>query len=536
MLLFAPFVRGQDDPLKNLSKEYAALESESITENFNRKCAFIILQEYLPPGTRMTSGYRSPEKQLNLIRRMAQSNGIPVPAQMSVNDQSSWQAPLNGLRAKGFIVASPLTTPHATPEMVFDLAGASLDVIKAGVYEAEKAGTVKIRKVIYEAQNGAIHVELESITGKGMTALGRKSAAGASGGGGSSPTSTDAGNSPTQTNNQPPATIGGQTGIISQLQTLHDSETDPAKKIDYDRSIIQLLDPSKDADKINALNAEIETHKNEIAALGQSDEKKKLLSKISAALRDHRFDDAETSAVELADKFSEEKANSKTLLKEIKTRRLFSDASDLYDAGGCSKCAEADQLIDQVLELAPRNQNAVALKQDIAESLQGCNTKRYLLLALVGLLFVAFIAGFGCWMYLANPLQFRIANNESRVANKSAIQDKSAIEPRWILQGVGGFADGETFDLDDFETAEITIGSSASSADIVITDDEKKISRRHCTIFRGNGGGSRFYIMDDSTNGTRVGGEDLPRGEMTELFPNDEISLADKAFLRLTRG
>ncbi|MBC7795855.1 MAG: FHA domain-containing protein, partial [Pyrinomonadaceae bacterium] len=59
-----------------------------------------------------------------------------------------------------------------------------------------------------------------------------------------------------------------------------------------------------------------------------------------------------------------------------------------------------------------------------------------------------------------------------------------------------------------------------------------KISRRHCTIFHD---GTRFYVMDESTNGTKINDEDLTRGEMTEIFQNDEISLAYKAFFRLVK-
>lgn len=537
-MLFAPasIVRAQDNALKGLSDEYSALESQGLTENINRKFAFIILQEYLPSGTRMTSGYRSPEKQLDLIRRMAQAKGIPTPSQMSINDQSSWIGPLQGLRARGIIIASPLTTPHSTPEMVFDLAGASLTEIESGVRSAEKAGMVKIRRTIHEVQNGAIHVELESITGKGMTVLGKKAASAGSTSSTttttSTPDSTNVGNANPQQNTTQTSDTKSQNGITEQLKSLHDSETDPSKKIDYDRSIIQLLDSTKDSDKIAALNAEIEQHNNELAQLGQSDEKKQLLGKISAALRDHRFDDAETKAIELSDKFPEEKAKSKNLLKDIKTRRLFSEASDLYDEGGCSKCAEANDLIEQVLEIAPKNVNAQNLKADIAESLQACQNKRLLFIALIAILFIAFVAGFGCWVYFAKPFAFQNKTAETK-PNAVSNPDKSSPKgTQWILEGTGGFATGETFAFKDFDKDEIVIGSQ-TGADITICDDDKKISRRHCTIFHD---GNRFYIMDESTNGTKINDETLTRGEMTEIFQNDEISLADKAFFRLIRG
>ncbi|MEJ7710208.1 MAG: hypothetical protein WKF84_10160 [Pyrinomonadaceae bacterium] len=71
----------QDDAVKALNEEYAQLEREGLKENFHRQLSFTILQEYLPPGTRLTSGYRSPQKQLDLILRMARSRGIATSEQ-----------------------------------------------------------------------------------------------------------------------------------------------------------------------------------------------------------------------------------------------------------------------------------------------------------------------------------------------------------------------------------------------------------------------------------------------------------------------
>ena len=156
----------QGDPLRALSDEYAELESQGLKENFHRRLSFLMLQEYLPPGARMTSGYRSPQKQLDLIQRLARAHGIPVPGQGSVEDESSWRPALMALRAKGFIVAAPTTTPHATDEAVFDISGADLNAIQDGLRRAEKAGMVKFRKIIFETQNNAVHVEVESLSPK----------------------------------------------------------------------------------------------------------------------------------------------------------------------------------------------------------------------------------------------------------------------------------------------------------------------------------------------------------------------------------
>src|SRR4051812_12768141 len=70
----------QGESVQSLSEEYERLEREGLKENFIRQLSYTMLQKYLPPGTRFTSGYRSPQKQLDLIVRFARAYGIQVPA------------------------------------------------------------------------------------------------------------------------------------------------------------------------------------------------------------------------------------------------------------------------------------------------------------------------------------------------------------------------------------------------------------------------------------------------------------------------
>ncbi|HVG38031.1 MAG TPA: hypothetical protein VM870_02020, partial [Pyrinomonadaceae bacterium] len=143
----------QDSAINNLRDEYARLEREGLKENFHRELSFTILQEYLPPGTRLTSGYRSPQKQLDLIFRLARANGIQANPGATVENEDSWMPTLAALRQKGFIIAAPTTTPHGTDEAVFDMSGADLNAIRAGCLRAQEAGMIKFKRIIFESRN-----------------------------------------------------------------------------------------------------------------------------------------------------------------------------------------------------------------------------------------------------------------------------------------------------------------------------------------------------------------------------------------------
>ncbi|HVF90871.1 MAG TPA: hypothetical protein VNH22_12450, partial [Blastocatellia bacterium] len=213
--LSARVVIAQDDPLKALRDEYAELESKGLAENFHRQLSFTMLQAYLPPGTRMTSGYRSPDKQLDLILRLARANGISVPGQASLGNENTWRPALMALRSKGFIIAAPTTTPHGTDEAVFDLSGADLNAIQAGLRQAEKAGMVKFKRLLFESQNNAVHVEVESISPKALKVLGSRG-----------PSSKGAAQTGRGTDS-PLSEADQRRSMMQQLQDLHDSEPDP---------------------------------------------------------------------------------------------------------------------------------------------------------------------------------------------------------------------------------------------------------------------------------------------------------------------
>ena len=496
-------VMAQDDPMKALRDEYSKLESMGLAENFHRQLSFTMLQAYLPPGTRMTSGYRSPQKQLDLINRMARAQGIPVSDQADLNNESSWRPALMALRSKGFIIAAPTSTPHGTEEAVFDLSGADLNRIQEGLRQAEKAGMVKFKRIIFESQNNAIHVEIDTISPKALKALGgrRSSPSGSAPGGqgdGSSMSEADQ-----------------RRSMLQQLQDLHDGEPDPLKKIDYDRSRKNLLDPASESERIKTLDDEIEQHHRESQQLGDESPRKQTIAKVSEALRENRFEDAEREAEAYASRYPNTK-DARNLLVQTRTVRLINDAREAVAEGGCDDCSRAGRLIDEALELSPNHQGARITREDVDLCLESCESSSVLPIILSVLFIAGAVAGA---FFLFRPGRGIFNRTESASS--------------WVLEGTEGPCRGQVFPL---KKKEVIIGSQGppdGTADIVICDDERRISRRHCLIMQD---GKKFYLIDESTNGVKINNREIEKGIMAEFRMGDSISLADEAVLWLRPG
>jgi hypothetical protein len=491
----------QDDPIRSLSEEYAQLERMGLKENFHRQLSFTMLQEYLPPGTRMTSGYRSPQKQLDLIIRMAKAHNIPTPPQPTLEDEKSWMPTLMALRAKGFIIAAPTTTPHGTDEAVFDLSGADLGAIEEGLRRAEKAGMIKYKRIIRERVNNAVHVEIDSISPKALNALGRRKP----GSQGQTSSGSSTGTVPTSESDQ-------RRSMLQQLQELHDGEPSPNKKIDYDRSKRNLLDPIADAEQIRAIDNEILQHQQEADQLAGQGQRREYILKVSEALRERRFDEAEQEAEAYASKFPDVK-DAQDLLSKVKTRRLINEAREALDSGGCSDCKDADRLIDEALELSPANEEAKLIREEVDSCLSWCKLKSMLAIFL-GILF---FSGLAAGLYLFP-------------ASRQWIFSKLGNKPKWVLEGIEGPCRGQVFPLDKNEMIIGSQGPPYGAADIVIVDPQNKISRRHCMIMQN---GKQFYLVDESTNGVKINGHQVLKGALVEFRSGDRISLADVAVVLL---
>lgn len=515
-----PVVRAQGDAIDALRDEYAQLEREGLKENFKRQLSYQMLLPYLPPGTRMTSGYRSPEKQLEVIRSFARRLGVATPANMTVEDESSWSGALAAVRSRGIIIAAPTKTPHATSESVFDMAGADLNAIESGLRQAEKAGMVKFTRIIHERANGAIHVEIESFSPKAFDLLGKR------GGGSSSQGTTQSTQGTTTT---PPVSETDQRrSMLQQLQTLHDSEPDPAKKIDYDRSKKNLLDPSVDAAQLQALNAEIAQHQTELEQLGTQGEKREAINRVSEALREDRLEDAEAEAEKLVEDYPDMR-EAHNMLRQIKTRRLVNEAMDALYASeepSCSQCQQADALITEALEISPKHEGAQLIREDVDVCLERCKSKSKYIVVLGILIFLLTASGMALFFLSRAGMLPTVAGLKA----PALFAGGDAASHKWVLEGVGGVCKGQTFPLDK---PELTIGSQGppgGTADIVIVDAQRKISRRHCVIMQN---GKQFYLIDESTNGTKINDREIPKGAPAEFRKGDRISLGDEAVLLL---
>jgi hypothetical protein len=511
--------RAQDESLKSLSEEYAQLERESLTDDNYRRLTYLTLLKFLPPGTRMTSGYRSPEKQLNLILRMARQKGFAAPTQASIEDENSWRPAFTYLRSKGILIAIPTTTPHARDEAVFDLSGPSIDAIKAGLDHAEKTGEVVFKRILFERQNNAVHVEVKYIDPKLMRVLGSRAAPGGAvtGGPAGAGASNDSGSG------------AGREEILQQFRNLHDAEPDPEKKIDYDQSQISLLDPNADASRIESLNAEIERHRQEAQQLSQDTRKKQSIEDVSAALRDERFDDAEAAAGFLAKTYPD-LPEVRGMMAQVRTRRLIKGAADaLYesDAPGCAECERAGRLLDKALELSPDYEGAQFIKEDLDVCVARCRSKRLRVAGLLSLLPIGL--GVGLYFFARSKGWHATVGSTARGALDGVLRVPGLSPKGWALECVEGPCRGQSFPL---EKGEIVVGAKAGadSADIVIIDERRKISRRHCTIMQD---GKRFYLIDESTNGTHLNGQRIARGALVEFRQGDLISLAEEAVLVL---
>src|SRR5262245_62140390 len=172
-------VAGFPFPFKHKKKETAEGKSvEGKKEDVVDKnevsvvAAFLLLSPHLPPGTEKTSGFRTGADQLAIIRHDAGRVGIPVPDKMRVDKPETWRGVLLELRRRGYEIADPDKTSHSSEDViVFDLAHGNLDEIIKGCRTTERLGLIKIRKIIKEGVNQAVHVELD-VTQKGLLTMG----------------------------------------------------------------------------------------------------------------------------------------------------------------------------------------------------------------------------------------------------------------------------------------------------------------------------------------------------------------------------
>jgi tetratricopeptide (TPR) repeat protein len=464
--------------------------------------AFILMQPYLPLAARVTSGYRDPKAQLEVIRRFAKKNHIPVPENMRVDDPSTWQDVLSKLRALKYTIASPVNPPHSSGEfIVFDLSGANLDQIKAGCSKAAEIGLIELRKPpLVEPKNNAVHVELK-VTNKGLMVLGLRQPVAPALSSDSSDSKAPAQSSDSSDSRAPeaapsPLPEDDQRALLQKLQAQHDANPDPNRQIEYDKQMISL---TTDVTARKALSDEIELHKNEARQLAQNKEKEEATRLVSEALQNGRLDEAEIAAQKFTEEFPDD-PKAKLALNQVRTELLINQAIDNFLKAECGEYEEAQRKIDEALQLSGKNVRAQRIKAEVDLSVGVCKTRR------TGIIILCVLASAGVLIGLYFLLRPK----------------------KWVLEGIYGPCKGEIFPLDKQKIRIGAVDSAEEEIDIVISDDKHRISRLHCSMKQD---GRHWYLKDKSTNGTKINDMDIEKDGYVKLRNKDEISLADEAGL-----
>ncbi|HKX26315.1 MAG TPA: FHA domain-containing protein [Blastocatellia bacterium] len=451
-------------------------------EDVSVYAALILLQDNLPRGTRMTSGFRTANDQLRIIRHDAQIEGLAVPNNMTLDKPEIWRPILLELRKRGYTIADPDKTPHSSNDLiVFDLAGANLDQIIKGVQVTQSRGLIRISKIIKERVNQAVHVELE-VTPKGLYALGVQQPINTTGPGESDPT------------------------IAQDLRLLNEAheraKDNPAKQIDLDRIILQRLSPS-DITGQRRIEEEIQEHQKRLTELALNAKKQAALDEIHQSEQEGRSEEALGLARRFKENFPNE-PESQTIVAQYETPLLVGKALDLFLKGDCDDCLQARELVDSALKLAPSDSMASRIAREIDSTLSTCRTRTILRIFFIVLLIAALLVVVYLFIRQGN----------------------------WVLVVVDGSRKEEMFPLTQPEHLIGALGPPDGEADIEVGDRKRKISRTHCKIVQD---GRKFYIKDLSANGTKVNGQPLENGEYRRLRRNDEISLADEVTLLFRR-
>ena len=103
------------------------------------------LKLYLPPGTVLTSVYRSAQDQLDIIVRHAKKRGYKFAKEPTVEDKASWEDALKLIRSPPdpMQVAAPGRSLHQRA-LAYDLSGHNIDEIAAAVRKAVAEGRIKL--------------------------------------------------------------------------------------------------------------------------------------------------------------------------------------------------------------------------------------------------------------------------------------------------------------------------------------------------------------------------------------------------------
>jgi len=132
--------------------------------------AWRLLQPHLPAGARMTSGFRTPEDQKQILNDYwKKATGKDIPKHL-LKDERVWnQVSVLLKKHYGYIVAPPVARSQYGHLMgnAFDISGADLDEIADAVASVSRNPNipVRFRNPLVERKNNAVHVGVEAVGG-----------------------------------------------------------------------------------------------------------------------------------------------------------------------------------------------------------------------------------------------------------------------------------------------------------------------------------------------------------------------------------
>lgn len=457
--------------------------------------AFSFLKrEFLPKETRMTSGFRTSQDQVRVIRDYADLENIPVPAEIRADDRKLWEPILKTLRERGYIIAEPGKSPHEDQnQIVLDLSGASLDGIVRGCQRAEQKGVIKLYRKITEHKNHAVHVEFD-LKAAALSMMGFDPQLAKS--------------------HEDSQTLKNE--ILAGARERALQEPDPVRRaarlrvIQKTSGLVDYGDPT-----YLRLQAEIDENQKQADQLLQDAKKQNALKAIDDAQEQGDWETAEQKADEFVKAFGGTE-EAKNIIPKVQAQKYYQKAVEIaYPLDEpplpCESCQDA---LSSVMDAISALENATPklpakmegkLRDRLIQKISKCRSQFWLKVALWAAASLVILIGL---FFVLRP---------------------GAL----ILHCEDGDQHGESFALDQPAIIIGSLGPPDGKAQIVISDRKHKISRCHCIVKQS---GRRFYLKDhDSSNGTSVNGRRLEEGEYRELKKGDEISLAGAAILIVRR-
>jgi hypothetical protein len=189
--------------------------------------------------------------------------------------------------------------------------------------------------------------------------------------------------------------------------------------------------------------------------------------------------------------------------------------------------SDAESIADDILSTDPNNERAKALKAAAVKGQQASKLK-YTLVAL-GAAAVALFALFAAF----SGKIFKKKDGEEKPADRGS-SSASAGGPKVYLKVVDGVGRGRLVAIanDVFRIGSTSGTSDDDKNDLVISDDQKSVSRFHCSVVKK---GRDYFLIDSSLNGTRLNDKPLARGESQRLRDGDEFTVADVSLIKFVK-